>query len=208
MYKSSFFYTSFILLILFILLCFSTTVSIISSKSEVSVINGNIVLPEELIINSSYSKFLWPTPGFTTITSYFGYRNAPTSGASSYHSGIDIGAPEGTKILAIFSGTVTYTGFSGAGGFTVTVKSKEFTASYCHVSPQFIVSVGEYVLKGTTIANVGPKNVYGVLNNPYKDSFGNPTNGATTGPHLHLTIKKDGQAVNPLDYISSSSLSS
>ena len=96
----------------------------------------------------------------------------------------------GTKILAIFSGTVTYTGFSGAGGFTVTVKSKEFTASYCHVSPQFIVSVGEYVLKGTTIANVGPKNVYGVLNNPYKDSFGNPTNGATTGPHLHLTIKK------------------
>ena len=94
MYKSSFFYTSFILLILFILLCFSTTVSIISSKSEVSVINGNIVLPEELIINSSYSKFLWPTPGFTTITSYFGYRNAPTSGASSYHSGIDIGAPE------------------------------------------------------------------------------------------------------------------
>ena len=31
--------------------------------------------------------------------------------------------------------------------------------------------------------------------------IGNPTNGATTGPHLHLTIKKDGIAVNPLDYI-------
>ena len=55
------------------------------------------------------------------------------------------------------------------------------------------------------IANVGPKNVYGVLNNPYIDYNGNPTNGATTGPHLHLTIKKDGKAVNPLDYISSSS---
>ena len=53
---------------------------------------------------------------------------------------------------------------------------------------------------GTVISNVGPKNVYGIVNNPYHDSNGNPTNGATTGCHLHLTIKKDGIAVNPLDY--------
>ena len=111
----------------------------------------------------------------------------------------------GAKILAISSGTVIYVGFSGAGGYTVTVKSENFTISYCHVSPSFLVCVGEYVLKGTIIANVGPKNVYNVPNNPYKDSNGNPTNGATTGSHLHLTIKKDGKAVNPLDYISSSS---
>lgn len=44
--------------------------------------------------------------------------------------------------------------------------------------------------------------MYDVLNNPYKDTYGNPTNGATTGSHLHLSIKKDGIAVNPLDYIS------
>ena len=111
----------------------------------------------------------------------------------------------GAKIVAISSGTVTYTGFSGAGGYTVTIKNDNFTISYCHVSPLFLVSVGEFILKGTVIANVGPKNVYNVPNNPYKDSNGNPTNGASTGPHLHLTIKKDGKAVNPLDYISSSS---
>ena len=111
----------------------------------------------------------------------------------------------GAKIVTISSGTVTYTGFSGAGGYTVTIKNDNFTISYCHVSPFFLVSVGEFVLKGTVIANVGPKNVYNVPNNPYKDSNGNPTNGASTGPHLHLTIKKDGKAVNPLDYISSSS---
>ena len=143
--------------------------------------------------------------GHNTITSYFGYRNAPTQGASTYHSGIDIGAPAGSNIIAITSGTVTQTGFYGAGGFTVTVKSDNFTVSYCHVSPIFLVSIGQYVTKGSVIATVGSKNVYGLQNNPYKDSNGNPTNGAYTGPHLHLTIKKDGKAVNPLDYISSSS---
>ena len=144
-------------------------------------------------------------PGYTTITSYFGYRNAPTQGASTYHSGIDIAAPTGANIIAVTSGTVTYTGFYGAGGYTVTIKSDDISISYCHVSASFLVSQGEYVIKGSVIANVGPKNVYNVPNNPYKDSNGNPTNGATTGPHLHLTIKKDGKTVNPLDYISSSS---
>ena len=62
----------------------------------------------------SNSEFIWPTPGYTTITSNFGYRKSPTSGASSYHSGIDIGAPTGSNIVSIFSGTVSYIGFSGA----------------------------------------------------------------------------------------------
>ena len=150
-------------------------------------------------------NFYGPLLGYTTITSYFGYRNAPTQGASTYHSGIDIAAPTGTNIIAVSSGTVTYTGFYGAGGYTVTIKSDDFTVSYCHVSPSFLVYKGQFVAKGSVIANVGPKNVYNVPNNPYKDSNGNPTNGASTGPHLHLTIKKDGKAVNPLDYISSSS---
>lgn len=144
-------------------------------------------------------------PGHKTITSFFGYRNAPTQGASTYHSGIDIAAPAGSNIIAITSGTVTYTGFYGAGGFTVTVQTDNFTVSYCHVSPTFLVCKNQYVIKGSVIATVGPKNVYGIPNNPYKDANGNPTNGASTGPHLHLTIKKDGNAVNPLDYISSSS---
>lgn len=58
----------------------------------------------------------------------------------------------------------------------------------------------DIVTAGQIIGNVGPKNVYGIINNPYKDSFGNPTNGATTGCHLHLTIKKDGLAENPLKF--------
>ena len=70
--------------------------------------------------------------------------------------------------------------------------------TYCHVSPDFIVSVGDKVEKGQYIANVGPKNVYGVKNNPYKDKDGNPTNGATTGCHLHLGVRINNNYINPL----------
>lgn len=205
--NSSFFHSSFIgifILIIFTTLCFSSLLTTLTeTNNEIFFENGTVILPDNIYFSNS--KFLWPTPGYTTITSYFGYRNAPTVGASTYHSGIDIGAPAGTNIVAITSGKVTYTGFSGAGGYTVTVKTDNLTVSYCHVSPVFLVCCGQYVTKGSVIATVGPRNVYGVPNNPYKDSNGNPTNGASTGPHLHLTIKKDGKAVNPLDYISSSS---
>lgn len=86
------------------------------------------------------------------------------------------------------------------GGYTIVVKNNNIAVSYCHVSPNFVVSKGQNVSAGNIISNVGPKNVYNIINNPYKDSNGNPTNGATTGCHLHLTIKKDGIAVNPLPY--------
>ena len=145
--------------------------------------------------------FYWPLPGKTYISSFFGKRISPTSGASTYHGGIDIPATDGTYFLAVTDGKIIYTGFNGGGGYTITSKNDDFTISYCHVHPNFLVSVGDQIDSGDVIGQVGPKNVYDVLNNPYKDSQGNPTNGATTGSHLHLTIKKDGIAVNPLDYI-------
>jgi len=89
-------------------------------------------------------------------------------------------------------------GFNGAYGYTVSIENDNIVASYSHLSSYFLVYVGQVVTQGMIIATVGPKNVYGAPNNPYKDSNGNPTNGATTGPHLHLTIKVDGQAINPL----------
>ena len=152
----------------------------------------------------SDSEFLWPLPGYSYISSYFGYRNSPTAGASSYHSGIDIPSPSGTTIYAVCSGTVTFASWGAGGGYTIVVQNEELglSFSYCHVSPIFIVSRGQTVYKGEAISTVGPKNVYGINDNPYKDSNGQPTNGATTGCHLHLTIKKDGQAVNPLNYVS------
>lgn len=51
-------------------------------------------------LDISDSNFVWPTPGFNYITSGFGYRKSPTTGAGTYHSGIDIGAPQGSNIVA------------------------------------------------------------------------------------------------------------
>ena len=190
-----------ILFVIFIVLIFSLCIFIpsLSDYGYISTYNlSNSSCNNSIDISSS--SFIWPTPGYTTITSPFGARMSPITGKSSFHHGTDIGAPQGTNIIAICSGKVSFIGFKGANGYTVTVTNENLDISYSHVSPIFLVSVGEYISQGEIVAKVGPKNVYGVPNNPYKDSNGNPTNGSTTGPHLHLSIKKDGQAVNPMDF--------
>lgn len=123
-------------------------------------------------ITYSSGDFIWPLPGYTYISSSFGYRNSPTAGASSYHSGIDIPAPNGTPILAVYSGKVTFCSWGAGGGYTIVIENDAtgLSFSYCHVSPIFIVSRGDYINTGDIISSVGPKNVYGILNNPYKDS--------------------------------------
>lgn len=148
----------------------------------------------------SSSGFVWPTPGYTKINSYFGKRISPTAGASSYHKGIDIGAPEDSPLIAVVDGTITFTGFLGGGGYTITLSKNDMKITYCHVSPNYIVEEGNEVLQGQVIGFVGPKNVYGVIGNTYKDSNGNPTNGATTGAHLHLGIRINDEYQDPLNY--------
>lgn len=185
------FFKYFFLALFFIIFCFmGVTLSFNFFENPSG--DSNLILPSSI--------FSWPTPGYASITSYFGYRNAPTSGAGKFHSGIDIGAPSGADVMATFSGQVTYIGFLGANGFSIQISNENYLATYSHLSPYFLVYEGQYVNQGDIIGTVGPKNVYGVPNNPYKDSNGNPTNGATTGPHLHFSIKIDGKAVNPLNY--------
>lgn len=147
------------------------------------------------------SEYVWPIPGYTRISSYFGKRNAPTEGAATYHTGVDIPAPEGTSLFAVCDGVITFTGFLGGGGYTITLTpfNSNIKFTYCHVSPNYIVSEGDTLCKGDLIGHVGPKYVYGVLGNQYSDENGIPTNGATTGCHLHFGYRVDGKYFNPLD---------
>lgn len=167
-----------IVLIIFICVFF---VPVLSNNSNLNSNNE----PIQIIEFASSDGFIWPSPGYTRINSYFGKRNAPTSGASTYHKGIDIGAPQGSKFVAVTDAQVTFLGFLGGGGYTITISTGNMKISYCHCSPNYIVKEGDLVKKGQVIGEVGPKNVYGVPGNQYKDANGNPTNRSnyrTTSP--------------------------
>ena len=74
-----------------------------SPKTSIS--NSHFQFTHQNTLNSK-NNFLWPAPGYTKITSDFGYRKAPTTGAGTYHGGIDIAAPENSSIISIADGYV------------------------------------------------------------------------------------------------------
>ena len=193
---SSFFKSFYYIIIVILITVIFITCFFVPSFSDMEILEK--IERGEIVI--SQSGFAWPIPGYNTITSYFGKRTSPTQGASSYHKGVDIGAPEGTILIAATDGEITYTGFLGGGGYTITLSSDNMKITYCHVSPNFLVEVGQIVERGQVIGMVGPKYVYGVKGNTYTDENGKPTNGATTGTHLHLGIRIDEEYVNPLNY--------
>lgn len=99
--KKSIFFVLLLFLFLFFITCISTYV--VHSDYSFTASSPQYYFSSEI--------FCWPLPGYYTISSPFGFRISPTTGASSYHSGIDIPAPIGTNIYATFSGKVTYLDF-------------------------------------------------------------------------------------------------
>lgn len=132
----------------------------------------------------SGGQFAWPVQGYTTVTSPFGMRIHPIYGTKRLHSGMDIGAPQGTPILAAESGVVTFVGTQGGYGNTVIIDhGNGFRTLYPHIRPGgFHVSTGQKVSRGQKIAEVG-------------------TTGTSTGPHLHFEVHKNGKQVNPAPYV-------
>lgn len=128
-------------------------------------------------------SFIWPCPSSSRITSYFGGRESPTAGASTNHKGIDIGASQGSSILAAAEGRVVISTYSySAGNYIMIDHGGGVSTVYMHCS-QLLVSQGEQVSQGQVIAKVG-------------------STGYSTGPHLHFGIRSGGSYVNPLNYVS------
>lgn len=117
------------------------------------------------------------------LGSTYGYREAPTAGASTFHEGNDIPAPMGTPVVAYKSGTVSFVGDSGSGGNMVQIDHPDGTKSvYLHLQDgSFQVSPGQTVSQGQQIANVG-------------------STGISTGPHLDFRIMVNGKYVDPKSY--------
>ena len=108
-------YSSFFRFFIIILVIITFLNIIFQASFAGLLLNDSAILIELEILDTSGAEFFWPLPNNHRITSYFGKRNAPTKGASSYHSGIDIAASEGTKLYSCISGYVTFLEFSGAG---------------------------------------------------------------------------------------------
>ena len=104
----------------------------------------------------------------------------------------------GTNIHSLSSGKVIHLGFNGANGYTISIETKNIIVSYSHISPNFIININDTVYQNQIIAKVGPKYIENIEKNPYHDLNGKQTNGSTTGPHLHLNIKIDGKAIDPI----------
>jgi len=126
--------------------------------------------------------FTHPVPGYTRISSHFGYREQPLPGASTNHKGMDFAAPTGTPIYAAADGTVVTAAYSGnAGNMIVINHGGGIVSIYMHCHAMYVFA-GQKVTKGQNIAAVG-------------------NTGNSTGPHLHFQVNVNGVPTNPLNYL-------
>lgn len=130
----------------------------------------------------------WPLPssyGKSCITSYFGYREQPVAGASTYHRAIDIGVPVGTSVYSAADGYVLLTGYSSVRGNYIMVKHADNLYTFYQHLSSITASKGQSVKRGERIAYSG-------------------NTGIGSGPHLHFEVRTSpnyGSEVNPLDYL-------
>ena len=124
----------------------------------------------------------WVVPcSYTSITSPFGNRVSPTTGASTYHQGVDLDTGTGWPVVAARAG-IAYTAYGSAAGNYVTIDHQDgFRSIYMHLSG-FSVSNGTIVSAGQQIGLTG-------------------STGVSTGDHLHFGISLNGVYVNPCNYV-------
>lgn len=116
------------------------------------------------------------------LSSPFGVRTDPFLGDERFHAGIDFAARAGTAVVAVASGVVTYSGPRYGYGTMVEIDHGEGVVTrYAH-NRNNLVEVGDPVVKGASIAEVG-------------------SSGRSTGPHVHFELLRDGRAVDPATYL-------
>ena len=118
---------------------------------------------------------------YNYVSSYYGYRINPVTGAEQLHRGVDIAVPTGTTVLAAMDGTVTTAAYdSYYGNYIVIEDSNGYCTKYAHMDT-LSVSAGQTVKHGHSIGTTG-------------------NTGSSTGSHLHIECLYNGEYYNPLFY--------
>lgn len=122
----------------------------------------------------------WVRPVNGRCTSPFGPRTNPVTGEFQNHNGADYACAEGTAVLAAFDGSIQEISEDGTSGKYLKLLSADrvHLISYCHLSDTSMVKVGQVVKAGVPVARSGKT-------------------GRVTGPHLHVTLRKSGQVIDP-----------
>jgi murein DD-endopeptidase MepM/ murein hydrolase activator NlpD len=138
----------------------------------------NVTPADWLRANSSPS--LWPVEG--PVTGSFGERIDPFNGEGAFHSGVDISASVGQRVIAPADAVVVMADFMGGYGRAIVLDHGHgITTRYGHLA-SFAVVAGQYVHRGDTIGYVGQS-------------------GRSTGPHLHYEVRINDTPVNPHKYL-------
>jgi len=121
-------------------------------------------------------------PVYGRITSHIGWRKNPFGRGYEFHSGIDITAPQGSKVLATADGVVVLAGWYGDYGKTVIIRHPSgYLTLYGHLS-HVDVKEGQKVKAGDVVGRVG-------------------STGRSTGPHLHYEVIKDNRPIDPSKFL-------
>ena len=116
------------------------------------------------------------------VSSNFGRRTDPFTGRPAWHKGVDIAGKEGTEVIAVGSGVVTWAGRrSGYGNLVEINHGNGYVTRYAH-NKEVLVKVGDIVSKGQTLSLMG-------------------STGRSTGPHVHFEVLVNNRQVNPARYI-------
>lgn len=135
--------------------------------------------------NAMGELFKLPIKASFRWTSPYGNRIDPIKGVQSFHTGTDMACPTGTPIYPAMSGTVVFTGISNVfGKYVIVDHGNGYKTLYAHMS-KIIATKGQFVGQSTKIGLVG-------------------STGYSTGPHLHFTVYKNGNLVDPMSVLNKS----
>lgn len=154
----------------------SSSVDQMNTAKDLQAFNRNLPKP------TSRDQLVYPLPDPVSVTSRFGWRRHPVTGVRRFHAGVDLGAGQGTPIIASHSGRVTAADRMGGYGLAVVMEQPNGSQDtlYAHMS-QILVRPGQRIEAGTVIGRVG-------------------STGLSTGPHLHYEARqKTNSGWTPVD---------